>query len=177
MKTKVIFTIAVLLLAWTAHATRMLPLSIEQLTAQAQLVLHGTVASKTVQRDATDRIYTRINLQVTDAWKGQPNTNPFVIVQAGGVLGEEIAIVDGQEEFSIGEEVVVFLVVNERGEGVVIGLVQGKFKVAKDANGEKLVHNVFHGSAPGREERPNDKAKARRLNLVQLKQRVQGDRP
>jgi hypothetical protein len=177
MKMKALFTAALLMLACAAHATRMSPLSIEQLTAKAQLVLHGRVVSKTVQRDATGRIHTKIQLQITDTWKGQPKANPFTIVQAGGVLGEEVATVDGQEEFLIGEEVVVFLVVNERGEGVVIGIVQGKFKVARDASGEKVTHNIFHGIAPGHEQRPNEKGKVQSLTLGQLKQRVQGGRP
>jgi hypothetical protein len=177
MKTKVLFTSAFLLLACVAQATHMSPLSVEQLAAKADLILHGTVTSKSVQRGATGRIYTKIQLQIADTWKGVPKADPFVIVQAGGMLGEEIAAVDGQEEFSIGEEVVVFLVVNERGEGVVIGLVQGKFKVTKDASGEKLAHNVFHGMAPAAEQRSNDKAKAQRLTITQLKQRAQGGRP
>lgn len=155
----------------------MFPLSIEQLTAKADLVLHGTVISKTVQRDYAGRIYTTIQLQVAESWKGGPKRNPFAIVQAGGVLGEEVSTVEGQEEFSIGEEVVAFLVANQRGEGVVIGLVQGKFKVATDASGEKIAHNVFHGIAPGTEPRSNEKGTAQRLTLGQLKQRVQGGRP
>ena len=154
----------------------MFPLSIEQLTAKADLVLHGTVTSKTVQRDPGGRIYTTIQLRVTESWKGQPTANPFAIVQAGGVLGEEIATVDGQEEFLIGEEVVVFLVVNQRGQGVVIGLVQGKFKVATDASGEKVAHNVFHGIASDAEPRSNERGKAQRLTLRQLKERVRGGR-
>lgn len=177
MKTKTLFAVVLWWLACAAQAGRMFPWSIEELTAKADLVLHGTVAGKTVQRDAAGRIYTTIQLQVDENWKGRPNANPFVIVQAGGVLGEEISRVDGQEEFSIGEEVIVFLVVNQRGQGVVIGLVQGKFKVATDAGGEKVAHNVFHGLAPETGPRRNEKGTAQRLTLRQLKERVQGGRP
>src|SRR5688572_30307866 len=98
----------VLLFAALAHATQMFPLSIEQLSAKADLVLEGSVANRTVQRDAQGRIYTRITLNVRDTWKGQPNGQSFTLVQAGGALGDEIASVDGQEDFSVGEEVVVF---------------------------------------------------------------------
>lgn len=164
-----------LFLAPTIWAVQMIPLSIEQLTAKAQLVLQGTVKSKTVQRDPEGRIYTRIELQVADSWKGQPKAGTFTLVQSGGVLGEEIVTVDGQEEFSIGEEVVVFLVLNQRGEGVVIGLSQGKFKVRSEAGGEKVVHNLFHGA--GAEAVTAAKAKPQRLGLGELKQRVQGGRP
>ena len=156
------------------QATQLFPLSIEELTAKAQVVLHANVGSKSVQRDSEGRIYTRIELEVTEAWKGQARGKSFTVVQGGGVLGEEIATVDGQEEFSIGEEVVVFLVLNQRGEGVVIGLSQGKFKVrAGEAGAEKTVHNLFHGSSTT-DAASNAKAKATRLGIGDLKQRVQG---
>jgi hypothetical protein len=156
-----------LIITSTALAVRMVPLSIAQLTAKAQLVLQGSVTSKTVQRDAEGRIYTRIELQIADVWKGQPKAKTFMLVQSGGVLGQEIATVDGQEEFSIGEEVVVFLVLNQRNEGVVIGLSQGKFKVRKELGGEKVAQNFFHGTAP-----ETTKIKSSRLSLAELKQRV-----
>jgi hypothetical protein len=70
---------------------------------------------------------------------------------------------------------VLFLVLNQRGEGVVVGMVQGKFKVATDASGEKVVHNIFHGTPP--EQSVNEKAKVQRLSLTELKRRVKGDRP
>jgi hypothetical protein len=162
----------VLIIGPTAYAVRMVPLSISQLTAKAQLVLQGTVISKTVQRDAEGRIYTRIELQVADVWKGPLNAKAFTLVQSGGTLGEEIVTVDGQEEFSIGEEVVLFLVLNQRNEGVVIGLSQGKFKVRKEPGGEKVVQNLFHGTAP-----ETTKTTFSRLSLTQLKQRVQEARP
>jgi hypothetical protein len=161
-----------LIISSTALAVRMVPLSIAQLTTKAQLVLQGSVTSKTVQRDAGGRIYTRIELQVADVWKGQPQGQSFTVVQSGGTLGEEIATVDGQEEFAVGEEVVLFLVLNQRHEGVVIGLSQGKFKVRKESDGEKVVHNLFHGTAS-----ESAKTKPQRLGLGQLKQRVQEARP
>jgi len=163
------------LLLPAAQAERIFPLSIEQMAARAALVLHGNVASKTVQRDREGRIYTRIELAVAEEWKGAAKTNRFILVQGGGVLGEEVAMVSGQEEFSIGEEVVLFLVLNQRHEGVVIGLTQGKFKVATDASGGKTVYNMFHGRAPGKtgEAQANGKG----LSLGELKQRVQGGRP
>jgi hypothetical protein len=175
---KFLATIVALLSAHAAQAVQMSPLSIQQLSDKAQLVFHGTVREKTVQRDPQGRIYTRIKLEITDVWKGDPTLKSFMAVQAGGVLDEEAVTVEGQDEFSVGEEVVLFLVLNQRGEGVVIGLVQGKFKVAKDATGEKTVHNVFHGRAPGQEQNAiGAKTKRSRLSLADLKTRVQGGRP
>jgi hypothetical protein len=169
--------VVALLMLPAAYATKMFPLSIEQLTSKANLVLHGNVASTSVQRDPEGRIYTRVELQVAEAWKGQTKAKSFTLVQSGGVLGEEISAVDGQEDFSVGEEVVVFLVLNQRSEGVVIGLSQGKFKVKSEAGGEKVVHNLFHGARLTTELVPNANAGPQRLTLAELKRRVQGGRP
>jgi hypothetical protein len=155
------------------YAVQMDPLSIEELAQQSTLVLHGTVLSKTCLRDPAGRIYTKVELDVAEVWKGTLSTNRFTIVHGGGILGEERAVVSGQVEYDVGEEVVTFLVLNQRGEGVTRGLTQGKFHVGKDPN-ERLVHNPFHG-------RPETAAKAslasdkQRLTLSELKRRVQGD--
>jgi len=156
------------------------PLSIEALAAKADIVLKGTVLSRTCERDPAGRIFTRVEIDVTDLWKGAISSTPFQIVHGGGVLGDRQSVVDGQVEYAIGEEVVVFLVRNTRGEGVTLGLKQGKFHVWKDAQtGVKLAANPFHGSAPGARisaaplsaTRPSDDSP---LPLSELKKRVEG---
>ena len=158
-------------------AVQMEPLSIEEMARQSALVLHGTVLSKSCQRDPAGRIYTKIEVQVAEVWKGSLATNRFTVVQGGGILGHQKATVSGQVEYGIGEEVVAFLVINSRGEGVTLGLAQGKFHVSQDENsGERLVHNLFHGE-PGSQGRAiprlDSLATQRRLSLVELKRRVE----
>jgi hypothetical protein len=139
----------VLLSCLTSRADQMIPLPIDKLSARAGLVLHGTVTSTTVRRDLAGRIYTAVDLRVEEVWKGSLTTNHFIVVHGGGVLGEEASVVSGEAEYAVGEELVCFLVLNQRGEGVSIGLSQGKFNVWKDpATGEKLAHNRFHGLHP-----------------------------
>ncbi len=153
------------------------PLSIEELADQSALVLHGTVLSRTCLRDPAGRIYTKIELVVAEVWKGNLSTNRFTIVHGGGVLGEEKAVVSGQVEYDVGEEAVVFLVLNQRGEGVTRGLIQGKFHVWTDtASGEQLAHNPFHGLPKTvRAATKNNLVPDRqRLTLSELKRRVQG---
>ncbi len=135
-----------LFLPLSAPAIVLEPLSVETLSAQADIVLHGVVLSNTCQRDPSGRIYTKVELRVTDIWKGAISGSPFVIVHGGGVLGDRQAGVPAQVQYNIGEEVVAFLVRNERGEGVTIGLMQGKFRVWQDAvGGARYVVNPFHG--------------------------------
>lgn len=121
-----------------------MPLSVAQLSGQAELILQGTVLSKTCQRDPAGRIFTRVELQVAEVWKGTLATNRFALVHGGGVLGEERVSVSGQVAYGVGEEVVAFLVLNSRGEGVTLGLAQGKFSLRHEA-GVKLASNPFHG--------------------------------
>lgn len=145
------FLFGLLLLPVTAvRADQMIPLAVEEIAARSQFILHGKVISKTVQRDEEGRIYTAVDLQVDEAWKGAPATNHFTIVHGGGILGDEGVAVTGQVEYEIGEEVVAFLVLNKKGEGVTLGLAQGKFHVWMDAGTkEKMTHNRFHGLNAG----------------------------
>lgn len=141
-----LITSLVLLLPLSAPAIVLEPLSVNALSAQADIVLHGVVLSNTCQRDPSGRIYTKVELRVTDIWKGAISGSPFVIVHGGGVLGDRQASVPAQVQYDIGEEVVAFLVRNERGEGVTVGLMQGKFRVWQNAvGGTRYVVNPFHG--------------------------------
>ncbi len=170
----------VCLLPMKGSATQMIPLSVAELAKKARLVLQGTVLSKMVQRDPEGRIYTKIELQVKETWKGAaPTAQRFWIVQAGGILGEVAEGIDGQEEFAIGEEVVLFLVLNAKGEGVVLGLSQGKFQVWQDAvSGQNYAQNLFHGTGSGKDSKANSAQNDKKLlTLSELKRQVQGARP
>jgi len=69
----------------------------------------------------------------------------------------------------------------QRGEGVTLGLAQGKFHVRQDpGTGERLVHNPFHGGAdPGSQtvSRNERLPTQQRLTLAGLKRRVRGGSP
>lgn len=133
-----------------AQAVDFLPLSLEELAAQAEAVAQGVVLRRSCQQDGDGRIYTRIELQLKEVWKGRPPGPVLTLVQGGGVLGEKRAQVIGQAEFTVGEEVVVFVVFNARGEAVTLGLRQGKFHVQPPVGGgEALAGNGFaHAARP-----------------------------
>jgi len=124
----------------------MQPLPIETLATNAEVIVHGTVVSKTVQRDPEGRIYTRVQLAITEVWKGKVNPATFSIVYSGGRVGNEETRVSIPVNYDIGEEVVAMLRLNHRREGVTLAAVQGKFVVSQETpGGRKLVSNVFHG--------------------------------
>jgi hypothetical protein len=140
-----------------AGATQIRPLSIEDLSGRAERIVHGRVLSKSVQRDSEGRIFTRVELTVIEHWRGAAEANRFTIVHAGGVLGERGLVVSGGEEFGIDEEVVVFVTLNGRGEGVCVGMAQGKFKVTgrqvsngvREKDGEPLTLERLKARATG----------------------------
>jgi hypothetical protein len=171
---------AICLLPLALRATIMIPLSVENLGQRAELILHGTVVGKSCLKDPEGRIYTRIEFKVNEVWKGTLSTNTFVIVQAGGTVGDERTVVDGEASYEVGEELISFLRLNQRGEGVSIGLAQGKFTVWKDgATGGRFAYNLFHGRTKGDEisEQATTRAtagKPARLGLQELLNRATG---
>ena len=179
----ILVALAVLWQASTAalHATWMVPLSLETLTANADVVVQGQVLVKTCQRDPEGRIYTAVQLQVTEVWKGTLATNQIMVVHGGGVLGEEGQGVAGQVTFEAGESVVVFLVLNPKGELVCLGLSQGKFVVKPDAiTGELRARNPFHHEVPaasGTSKAGLAATPPAPLTLARLKQIVQAGQP
>lgn len=168
-------------LALFARPEQMIPLSIEELAGQSQLVLRGTVLGKTVQRDPAGRIYTAIDFQVAEVWRGTLATNRITLVHGGGVLGQERVMVTGQAEYQIGEEAVVFVSLNPRGEAVTIGLRQGKFKVTQDSTtGQKLAANGLPQRALGERAAGGHLAGSPArpaLTLAELEQRVKAVKP
>jgi hypothetical protein len=164
-----------LLLGPSIGAVLVKPLSIQELTARARLIVQGTVLSKSSHRDPEGRIYTQVQVRVLEAWKGTPAADPLMVVHGGGAVGEERSEVPGQVEYRVGEAIVAFLVLNQRGEAVTIGLAQGKFQVWKDeASGVFLVRNPFHGSglATATSSKSNRPDGIERLTLSALKAQV-----
>jgi hypothetical protein len=154
------------LFASLASATQIKVRTIEQLAAAGEAVVRGVVTSKSVQRDADGRIFTRVQLELKEHWKG---SRPVIsIVHGGGVLGDQASFADGQEQYAVGEEVVAFVRFNGRGEAVTLGMNQGKFTVFKH-EGETLVSNGFHGALPAEVNRGR-----KPLRLEELKSRVLG---
>ena len=163
---------ALVSLAPPLGATQFAPLSIEEITRQADVIVQGTVVCKTCARNERGNIFTRIELAVSETWKGPATTN-LTIVQSGGILGEEGEMVPGQAEYEIGEEVVAFLVLNPRGEALTLGLAHGKFHVWKDSQtGEKLARNIFHGASAHQAGAKVNASGISLLKLTDLKRRA-----
>lgn len=157
----------------------MQPFSVSELARSSDLIVEGVVVNKSCHRDTEGRIYTEVQLQVAEVWKGSVLTNTLTIVHGGGTIGNVRTEISDQVEYTVGEEVVAFLVVNPRREFVTLGLAQGKFHVWRDKQtGEKFAHNLFHGApeTTGHPEKTPAGAVAKQdsncLRLSDLKQRA-----
>jgi len=121
------------------------PVPVEDLAKRADTVVHGRVAALECTRDPAGRIFTRVELDVAEVWKGKPAAR-FSLVLAGGVLGARKVGVVGGPGYRLGEEVVVFTARNANGEPVTLDLAQGKFTVETgQASGAKHVANGVLG--------------------------------
>ena len=155
-------------------ATPVALLSIDQLAIKSDCIVHGTVIGKSVQKDAEGRIYTQVRLHVQDVWKGKVKSNPFVIVHGGGILGNRRDSVSGGVGYKLGEEVVVFLAINSRGEGVTLGMQQGKFRIWRDESTKQCyAQSLYHGGKPKKATAAGYRLPARLpLTLETLKRQV-----
>jgi hypothetical protein len=156
-------------------AGQMLPMSLEELATDADMVVHGTVESLSCREGTSGRLVTRVELKLEATWKGA-SADSLTIVLAGGTLGNRREVLTGQAEYKPGEEVVLFLKRNPAGEPVTMALAQGKFAVRTDAAGRKHAFNPFHGqpASPPTGASRLERTGAAPLTLERLKLTVQG---
>jgi hypothetical protein len=160
-------------LAYGAPAGLLVPLSVDELRERADLIVHATVKAKACERNLEGRIVTRVKTAVTEVLKGTLQTNILDIVYSGGVIGDEGETSSVQANYDVGEEVVTFLKINDRGDAVTIGVVQGKFKVWEDkATRQRFVHNTFHGVS--QTEAATATNQARQMSLTELIKQAKG---
>lgn len=122
-----------------AHATTMIPLSINQMVDAADEVVKGTVTEVWTEPDAkTGLVWTYAQIEVSKTLKGSPG--PVVIIeQPGGTWGSTSAQVEGVARFSVGEEGYFFVEHLDSGHNVSVGMSQGKFNVIMDPYQKKEI--------------------------------------
>jgi hypothetical protein len=129
----------VLLLSLSASATTMLRADLPELAQTSDAIVHGTVR-RVESRWSGDgrRIVTDVEIQVTEALKGQAGST-VLVTQPGGQVGDIGQRVSGLAAFTPGEEVVVFL--ERRGKTAfrVSGMAQGKYQVQRPEGGKSAM--------------------------------------
>ncbi len=126
--------------ASVSHATVMLPLDTEQLVGRAHTVVLGTVETQTAHWTPDhDLIYTEVVVRASRVYKGGAKPGDRIVVRREGGSVDGIGMrVFGAAQFSVGEEVVIF-VENRGAAAYVVGMAQGKWRVSTEPSGRKMV--------------------------------------
>jgi hypothetical protein len=150
LRLKCLFSVALLvplLAAGVLHATTVVPMSVEELTAAADSVVEARALSSWSQWNPEHTIiFTYTQFQVIKTLKGSL-PQQIVVKQPGGIVGAYGQRVPGVRQFQSGESTVLFLRPSAANDGshVVVGLMQGNFRMYLAHNGERAVSNGVRG--------------------------------
>lgn len=135
--------------ACIAQATMVKPMSVEELTSEASTVIEGQAVETWTSWNAThSRIYTFTRVRVSKTLKGSPSET-VVVKQLGGSADGYTQHVSGVRAMQTGEDALLFLRPSEAHDGtmVVVGLMQGHFRFARDTQtGSTIVNNGVMGA-------------------------------
>lgn len=132
--------VGILTLSGTVQASTLLRREVGELARESAVIARAQVV-RTESRWSADgmRIFTDVELVVSETLKGDPNPGSVVVVtQPGGQVGDIAQKVSGLAAFTKGEEVLVFLEQHGAGQYLVQGAMQGKYRLERDASGKLL---------------------------------------
>jgi len=115
-----------------AGATSLAPLTIDQMTDGADLIVRGTITDVwTTEVDGV--IYTRADLQVSSLYKGSYADTHLTLESLGGTFEGMTMDVDAAARYSVGEEVFAFLDQHAgRGTYSTVGMYLGKYTIKQN---------------------------------------------
>ena len=148
LKTTRILFLSLLLafLSTSLFATTVIHLNDDELTQRSDFVIQGTVVSvDSAVREGPMKVFTMVQIQVEDVWKGNWLEPTAYVSIPGGTLDGTKVHVPGTPKFIAGEEVVVFLEQLKTGEQSLAGLAQGRFEVVRQNGNEELIRNLGSG--------------------------------
>src|SRR6185369_3762663 len=123
--------------AMPAGATSVAPINLDQIVADAELIVHVRCLDNTVEADPMVRIVTVTKFAVLDRVKGAPDAT-FTVRQIGGELNG-IVMDYHVPKFNVGEEYVLFMPRSSRlGLASPVGIDQGVFNIVAGARGKEV---------------------------------------
>ena len=132
----------VLLISTQARATLVLPVSVDQMARESEVIVHGQVTEQRVTwSDDKARILTLSTIRVLSEVKGARKGDVLTLYQVGGSIDGITTKIVGACQFDVGEEIVLF---GMRFEGKVVtyGMGLGKYLVTELGN-TKMVQAQF----------------------------------
>lgn len=131
--------------SFAALATVMIPLSLDQLSRDADTVVIGHCTNQRVFKTG-EMIYTEYTIQPYDVLKGS-TAKELKITQPGGEMDGKGIYVSGVARFTPAEEVMLFLTKEKSGSRDIVGWSQGKFHIYYDeTTGHKLAVQQMGGA-------------------------------
>jgi len=170
-----LFALLMLLLTIAASATTVKPLTIEELTIAASVVVEGQAAESWSSWNAQHSlIYTFTRIRVTKTLKGQPS-EAVVLKQVGGSASGYTQRVAGVNPMKAGDVSVLFLRPSGANDGtmVIVGLMQGNFRVELEAASGSTVVNNGVGDVHQPTVQGVTQYRGAKMTLRQLETRVQ----
>ncbi|VAW80157.1 hypothetical protein MNBD_GAMMA12-2625 [hydrothermal vent metagenome] len=141
LKKTLVFLVFLQSLLFNVHASSVLPLNLEQLSAKAMTIFNGRCISNQVEFDTqSNLVVTYTTFEVLDSIKGTKGLT-HTIKQVGGNLPNSNIKTRWPSipKFIIGNEYVMFLpAASSLGFSTPVGLEQGKFNVLTDALGKQV---------------------------------------
>lgn len=167
--------LVLLVLGPGALATTIVPVTVEKMAAvSTDIVEARAIDSRARWNPERTLIYTYTRFEVRRTLKGTaPNT--ITVKQMGGSADGYTQRVSGVEYWQPGEEAVLFLRPSADRDGTlsVTGLVQGSFRMKRQASGEVMVTNgVPDVSAFEKDTGRSGEYRGSRMTLQQLEDRV-----
>ena len=131
-----------------ARAMTVIPPTFDELVGQADLIFEGTVSevkSERIGEGAERRIVTYVTFAVDEPIKGEPGSAYTIRMLGGTVDGETMEVTDAPK-FKKGDRDIVFVENNGTQFIPLVGIMHGRYRVAKDKQtGEQtLLTNSGH---------------------------------
>lgn len=118
----------------SAGAVSPIPKTFQQLVAEAELIVVGTVARVDGARNPDGLIVSDVTLTILTVAKALRPTPPSVVVRMlGGEIGDTSLMVPGAPRFRPGQTVLLFIRGNLQEMFPFVGVQQGVFSVRRDA--------------------------------------------
>ena len=123
--------------AWptAAHATTLAELSVAQMTDASTYIVRGHVTAVWVDQDTSGLIWSHAKLSVEKVLKGPDAPKELVVDQMGGTLNGETDLVYSAAQFSVDEEVFIFLdAILDGSHYTPVAMFEGKYTVRRAPN-------------------------------------------
>jgi hypothetical protein len=148
------------LLSAQAGATTLIKKSFDDLVAEADAIVVGTVSETESQYGADKKIHTLVTFSDLKVLHGSYSESSLTMQLPGGQIENDVMILHGSPKFAAKDRVLIFIQNNGKQLVPVVGWIQGVFRLEADAQGRQGVFD--HDRTPVLEVRGADVIKDQR---------------